>query len=221
MTFVRTAAVLGTCLILGMTMTACSQKKSADSTTHIEGAAVNAGGTFAVIETSMGTLEILLYSDDAPKTVANFVGLAEEKYFDGVMFHRVSRNFVIQGGDPTGKGTGGKSIYGKPYEDELNPATASFKAGYLKGVVAMAHPPRPNSNTSQFFIMLDDIRSLPKEYTIFGKVVKGIEVVDAIGMVDITPEMGPTDGRPKTPVVMKSVTIRREGVSPAAPQGGK
>jgi cyclophilin family peptidyl-prolyl cis-trans isomerase len=171
----------------------------------------------------MGTIEILLYADDAPKTVANFVGLAEEKYFDGVIFHRVSRNFVIQGGDPTGKGTGGKSIYGKPYEDELNPATASFKAGYLKGVVAMAHPPRPNSNTSQFFIMLDDVRSLPKEYTIFGKVVKGMDVVDAIGMVDITPEMGPTDGRPKTPVVMKSVTIRREGASPAAPapQGGK
>jgi cyclophilin family peptidyl-prolyl cis-trans isomerase len=212
MQFARRAAVLGGCLVLGIFMTACSQMKTEkkDSTTAKGDTTVKSGGTFAVIETSMGTIEIELYSEDAPKTVANFVGLAEEKYYDGVIFHRVSRNFVIQGGDPTGKGTGGKSIYGKPYDDELNPATASWKAGYLKGVLAMAHPPRPNSNTSQFFIMLDDVRSLPKEYTIFGKVVKGIEVVDAIGLVDITPEMGPTDGRPKTPVVMKSVTIRRE-----------
>ena len=163
----------------------------------------------AVIETSMGTIECELYRSDAPKTVENFVKLAEKKYFDGVTFHRVSKGFVIQGGDPTGTGGGGKSIYGKEFADELNPATPSFKAGYRKGVLAMANR-GPNTNTSQFFIMLRDVPSMPKNYTIFGKVTKGMEVVDKIGEVDITPQLGSNDGKPKVPVVMKKVRIRRE-----------
>lgn len=165
---------------------------------------------YAVIETSMGTIEAKLSPNDAPKTVENFVGLAEQKYFDGVIFHRVSKGFVIQGGDPTGTGSGGKSIWGKEFEDELNPQTPSYKEGYTKGVLAMANR-GPNTNTSQFFIMLRDIPSMPKNYTIFGKVVKGMDVVEKIGQVDITPQMGPNDGRPKVDVVMKEVTIRREG----------
>ena len=163
----------------------------------------------AVIETSMGTIEAELYRDDAPKTVDNFVRLAEKKYFNGVIFHRVSKGFVIQGGDPTGTGTGGKSIYGKEFEDELNSGTASFKAGYQHGVLAMANR-GPNTNTSQFFIMLRDVPRMPKNYTIFGKVIKGLDVVDKIGDVEITPQMGPNDGKPKVDVKMKSVTIRRE-----------
>ncbi len=161
----------------------------------------------AVIETSLGTIEAELYSADAPKTVENFVGLAGEKYFDGVVFHRVVPGFVIQGGDPTGTGTGGKSIWGKEFADELNPATASYKAGYAKGVLAMANR-GPNTNTSQFFIMLADNTTLPKDYTIFGKVVKGIDVVDAIGSVALTGGMGPDASKPATPVVMKKVWIR-------------
>ncbi len=163
----------------------------------------------AVIETSMGTIEAELYRDDAPKTVDNFVRLAEKKYFNGVIFHRVSKGFVIQGGDPTGTGTGGKSIYGKEFEDELNSGTPSFKAGYQHGVLAMANR-GPNTNTSQFFIMLRDVPRMPKNYTIFGKVIKGLDVVDKIGDVEITPQMGPNDGKPKVDVKMKSVTIRRE-----------
>ena len=163
----------------------------------------------AVIETSMGTIEAELYRDDAPKTVDNFVRLAEKKYFNGVIFHRVSKGFVIQGGDPTGTGTGGKSIYGKEFEDELNAGTPSFKAGYQHGVLAMANR-GPNTNTSQFFIMLRDVPRMPKNYTIFGKVIKGLDVVDKIGDVEITPQMGPNDGKPKVDVKMKSVTIRRE-----------
>jgi cyclophilin family peptidyl-prolyl cis-trans isomerase len=161
----------------------------------------------AVIETSMGTIECELYRSDAPKTVENFVTLAEKKYFDGVTFHRVSKGFVIQGGDPTGTGTGGKSIYGKEFADELNPATPSFKAGYMKGVLAMANR-GPNTNTSQFFVMLRDTPSMPKNYTIFGKVTKGMEIVEKIGEVEIVPQMGPNDGKPKVPVVMKKVRIR-------------
>jgi cyclophilin family peptidyl-prolyl cis-trans isomerase len=163
----------------------------------------------AVIETSMGTIEAELYRADAPKTVENFVKLAEKKYFNGVIFHRVSKGFVIQGGDPTGTGSGGKSIYGGDFADELDPKTPSYKAGYLKGVLAMANR-GPNTNTSQFFIMLQDAPRMPKNYTIFGKVIKGIEVVDKIGEVEIVPQMGARDGKPKVDIVMKSVTIRRE-----------
>jgi cyclophilin family peptidyl-prolyl cis-trans isomerase len=162
----------------------------------------------AVIETSLGTIEAELYSADAPKTVENFVGLAGEKYFDGVVFHRVVPGFVIQGGDPTGTGTGGESIWGKEFADELNPATTSYKAGYVKGVLAMANR-GPNTNTSQFFIMLADNTTLPKNYTIFGKVVKGIEVVDAIGTTALTGGMGPDASKPVTPVAMKKVSIRQ------------
>lgn len=165
------------------------------------------GKVTAVIETTLGTIEAELYPADAPKTVENFVGLAREKYFDGVIFHRVVPGFVIQGGDPTGTGTGGKSIWKKEFADELNPATASYKAGYVKGVLAMANR-GPNTNTSQFFIMLADNTTLPKNYAIFGKVVKGMDVVDAIGRVPLKGGMGPEASKPVTPVVMKKVWIR-------------
>jgi cyclophilin family peptidyl-prolyl cis-trans isomerase len=167
----------------------------------------------------MGTFEIELYGNDAPKTVENFVGLAQKKYFDGQRFHRVSKNFVIQAGDDKSKdpkkkaewGTGGKSIWGKEFADELNPNAPSYKAGYLKGVLAMANR-GPNTNTSQFFIILRDAPSLPKNYTIFGKVVKGMEVVDKIGQVEIIPGMmGPTDGAPKVDVKIKKVRILHSG----------
>jgi len=171
----------------------------------------------AVVETSMGTFEIELYRSDAPKTVENFVKLAGQKYFDGTRFHRVAKGFVIQAGDEKSRdekkmaewGTGGKSIYGKEFEDELNPATPSYKEGYKKGVVAMANR-GPNTNTSQFFVMLNDIPGMPKNYTIFGKVVKGLDVVEKIGQVEIIPGMGQNDGRPKSEVIMKKVNIRSE-----------
>jgi cyclophilin family peptidyl-prolyl cis-trans isomerase len=166
------------------------------------------GKVVAVIETTLGTIEAELYPGDAPKTVENFVGLAGKKYFDGIIFHRVVPGFVIQGGDPTGTGTGGESIWGKEFADELNPAAASYKAGYTKGVLAMANR-GPNTNTSQFFVMLADNTTLPKNYTIFGKVVKGIEVVDAIGSVALKGGMGPEASKPVTPVVMKKVRIRQ------------
>lgn len=172
---------------------------------------------FAVIETSMGTIEVELYRSDAPKTVENFVKLAEKNYFDGQRVHRVSRNFVIQAGDDKSKdekkmsewGTGGRSIYGKEFEDELDPKTPSYKEGYKKGVLAMANR-GPNTNTSQFFIMLRDNPGMPKNYTIFGKVTKGMDVVEKIGQVEIIPMMGQSDGRPKEEVLLKKVTVRSE-----------
>ena len=209
------------CLAVGLLMLALRSDALAQKTTKGEDKHDKMENVreIGVIETSMGTIEIELYRSDAPKTVENFVKLAEQKFFDGMRVHRVSRNFVIQTGDEKSKdpkketewGTGGKSIYGKEFADELNPNTPSYKEGYKKGVVAMANR-GPNTNTSQFFIMLADQPRMPKNYTIFGKVIKGQDVVDKIGQVEITPQMGPTDGRPKVDVVMKRVTIRKESI---------
>ncbi|MEX2007221.1 MAG: peptidylprolyl isomerase [Candidatus Levyibacteriota bacterium] len=138
--------------------------------------------TSAVIKTAKGDIEIELYPQDAPKTVTNFATLAKTGYYNNLTFHRVEPGFVIQGGDPNGNGTGGTSIYGARFEDELNPNTASYKAGYQEGVVAMANA-GPNTNGSQFFIMLED-NQLPNAYTIFGKVTKGMDVVKSIAVGD-------------------------------------
>ena len=167
------------------------------------------GNPVATVETSMGKFEIELYPNDAPKTVENFIGLAEKKFFDGVRIHRIVRNFVIQMGDPNSKdtkkrdmwGMGGESIWGKEFADELNPSTQSYKDGYQKGVVAMANK-GPNTNTSQFFVMLRDNTSLPKNYTIFGKVVKGMEIVDKIGVAEAE-----GNGQPKADIVVKKVRV--------------
>jgi cyclophilin family peptidyl-prolyl cis-trans isomerase len=185
----------------------------------------------ATVQTSMGTFEIGLYEKDAPKTVENFVQLARKKFFDGMRVHRVSKGFVIQTGDDKSKnsakvnewGTGGESIYPHKifdrrtnkmvtvytFVDELDPSTPSAKEGYTKGVVAMANTGAPNTNSSQFFVLLTDNSGLPHSFTIFGKVLKGMDVVEKIGAVDVTPMMGPTDGRPKTDIFLKKVTIRQ------------
>lgn len=139
--------------------------------------------TQAAIHTQKGDIVIQLYPKDAPKTVTNFATLAKMGYYNTLTFHRVEPGFVIQGGDPNGNGTGGRSIYGQTFEDELNPNTPSYQAGYQEGVVAMANR-GPNTNGSQFFIMLADNPSLPKNYTIFGKVTTGMDVVKQIQVGD-------------------------------------
>ncbi len=149
------------------------------------------------IETNYGKIVIETYNSDAPKTVENFVNLANKGYYNGLTFHRVIKGFMIQGGDPNGNGTGGP---GYQFADELNPNTESYKAGYKRGVVAMANA-GPNTNGSQFFIMHQDY-PLPNSYTIFGKVTSGQEVVDKIADV----QTGAND-RPVTPVTMVKVTV--------------
>lgn len=135
--------------------------------------------TTGVIKTAKGDIEVEFYPTDAPKTVTNFATLAKNGFYDNLTFHRVEPGFVIQGGDPNGDGTGGTSIYGPTFSDELNPSTKSYKAGYKEGVLAMANR-GPNTNSSQFFIMLADNTTLPKNYTIFGKVTSGMDVVKQI-----------------------------------------
>lgn len=155
----------------------------------------------ATVETNMGNITIEIYSNDAPKTAANFIGLAKKGYYNGVTFHRVVSGFVIQGGDPTGTGSGGDSIYGGEFEDELNSNTESYRRGYLKGTVAMANR-GPNTNSSQFFIMLGD-KSLPKLYTIFGKVIEGDNVVQNIGKARV----GAND-KPLEPIIINKVIVQ-------------
>ncbi len=150
------------------------------------------------LETNYGNITIELYRSDAPKTVENFETLAAKGFYNGLIFHRVIKGFMIQGGDPNGNGTGGP---GYKFADELNPTTASYKAGYKKGVVAMANS-GPNTNGSQFFIMHADY-PLPNNYTIFGKVTVGQDVVDKIANV----KTGPND-MPVSPVTIKSITLK-------------
>jgi len=152
-----------------------------------------------------GKIRFELYDKDAPKAVENFLRLTNSGYYNCLTFHRIAKNFVIQAGDPNGNGTGGQSAFGASFADELDPNTSSGKAGYVKGVLAMANS-GPNTNGSQFFIMLGDVQ-LSYNYTIFGKVIAGQDIVDKIGKVDIIPQMGPTDGSPVTAVVMQSVKI--------------
>jgi peptidyl-prolyl cis-trans isomerase A (cyclophilin A) len=167
--------------------------------------------TYALLNTSMGTIEVKLFPHHAPKTVENFVGLAEgtkewtdprtgktaaTKLYDGTIFHRVISGFMLQGGDPLGKGTGGP---GYRFGDEIHPELA-FTRPYL---LAMANA-GPGTNGSQFFITVAPTTWLTGKHTIFGEVTKGQDVVDAIAEVPT----GPQD-RPVKDVVLESVVIER------------
>jgi cyclophilin family peptidyl-prolyl cis-trans isomerase len=151
-----------------------------------------------ILQTSAGDITFETYDADAPKTAQNFVTLARRGFYNGAIFHRVIKDFMIQGGDPKGDGTGGP---GYEFEDELSPATESYQLGYKKGVVAMANH-GPNTNGSQFFIIHQDY-PLPHLYTIFGIVVSGQDVVDAIAQSAV----GAND-RPLQPVMIKTVTVQ-------------
>lgn len=168
-----------------------------------------AGDTVATMHTNMGDIKIKLFPKEAPKTVENFVTHAKNGYYDGLIFHRVIRDFMIQGGDPDGTGMGGKSIWGGKFEDEFSPELHN-----LRGALSMANA-GPNTNGSQFFIvqakevpanMIEQMRDLadqgfPAEitdayeamggtpwldfrHTVFGQVVDGMETVDAIAAVE-------------------------------------
>lgn len=149
----------------------------------------------------MGVIELELFIKEAPKTVENFLGLAKKGYYNGIFFHRVIDNFMIQGGDPTGTGRGGESIWGSKFEDEINP---KFKFD-AAGILAMANA-GPNTNGSQFFITLVPTPWLDGKHTIFGKVVKGMDVVKSVGKVEVTK---PGD-KPKKDIVMKKVFVKNE-----------
>jgi peptidyl-prolyl cis-trans isomerase B (cyclophilin B) len=179
------------------------------------------------LNTNKGTVSLLLFPELAPKTVENFVGLAKENYYDGIIFHRVIEDFMIQGGDPTGTGMGGESIWDEQFEDEFSPYLFN-----LNGALSMANS-GPNTNGSQFFIvtapevpgqMMDQMEGagypdeiieayrenggtpwLDQRHTVFGHVVDGMDVVNEINQVDTNPQDKPLDD-----VVIESIDIVEE-----------
>lgn len=189
---------------------------------------IKKGDTVALMHTNMGDIKIKLFPEYAPKTVANFVGLAQKNYYNGIIFHRVINEFMIQGGDPTGTGCGGESIYGGAFEDEFNPLLHN-----IRGALCMANS-GPNTNGSQFFIvqatscnegMLSQMEELGEEsgfpadtvedykklggtpwldfrHTVFGQVAEGMETVDNIAKVQV----GVND-KPVHDVVIEGIEI--------------
>jgi len=131
--------------------------------------------TTATVKTNAGDIKIKLFPNVAPKTCENFAGLAKKKYYDGVIFHRVIKEFMIQGGDPTGTGRGGQSLWGNTFEDECDPKVSFTK----KGILAMANA-GPGTNGSQFFITTTLTPWLHMRHTIFGEVIEGYDVVEKI-----------------------------------------
>ena len=135
--------------------------------------------TVVVLKTNQGEIEIKLFPDVAPKTCENFIGLVKKGYYDGIIFHRVIKNFMIQGGDPTGTGRGGESLWGQAFEDEVTPDLKFDKPGLL----AMANA-GPGTNRSQFFITTNETPWLNMKHTIFGEVISGYDVVKKIENVE-------------------------------------
>jgi cyclophilin family peptidyl-prolyl cis-trans isomerase len=145
----------------------------------------------AVIQTNKGTIRVEMLEEDAPKTTENFITLAQRGYYDGIIFHRVIKDFMIQGGDPTGTGRGGECAWGGRFNDEIDRSSPVYRTGYKAGTMAMANA-GPNTNGSQFFIMHVDY-PLPPNYTIFGRVTEGQDVVNAIATTPTAPGDRPID----------------------------
>ncbi|HJQ23169.1 MAG TPA: peptidylprolyl isomerase [Blastocatellia bacterium] len=157
-----------------------------------------------VLDTTAGKIRIELLDKDAPKTAENFRKLAESGFYNGLIFHRTIKGFMIQGGDPNGNGSGGRTADSRPLPNEVNPSSPLYRGGYARGLVAMANKGGdPTTATSQFFIMHQN-HPLSPQYTIFGRVVEGMEVVDKIASA---PNEGGSD-RPANPVKMTKVTVQ-------------
>ena len=187
------------CLLLPKSKVASTSVVPAVSslaTTTVDSLTKNSMHTIT-IKTNKGDIVFETFDTDAPKTVNNFITLANKGFYNGTIFHRIIEGFMIQGGDPTGTGRGGP---GYTFVDELDPSTDSYKLGYQRGIVAMAKA-GPDTNGSQFFIMQQDT-PLPHNYTIFGRVISGMDVVDVIANT----KTGPGDA-PVEKIIMNQVSV--------------
>ncbi|KAK2745523.1 heme binding [Myotisia sp. PD_48] len=156
--------------------------------------------TEVILDTTMGSLTVELYNDQAPKTCKNFSTLAQRGYYNNVVFHRIIANFMVQTGDPTGTGRGGSSIYGEKFEDEISPSLKHTGAG----VLSMANS-GPNTNGSQFFITLAPTPWLDGKHTIFGRVKSGMRVIQKMGLIKTI------DDRPVDEVKILNARIAEPG----------
>ncbi|QOR64769.1 peptidylprolyl isomerase [Cytobacillus suaedae] len=175
--------LLVTLFLFTLVLSACgTTKQQPESELGNENAANTGDKPIVTVTMENGdVIKLELYPDIAPNTVANFVSLIEQNYYDGIIFHRVIPGFMIQGGDPVGNGTGGPG-YSIPGEFTGNGFTNDLT--HTKGVLSMARTQDPNSAGSQFFIMAEDYPSLDGQYAAFGKVIEGLEVVDSIVSVE-------------------------------------
>ena len=189
--------------VVGLWIAACS---GSSGDRQVPAGAKSSGGRQAVIDTDKGAIEIEFFPADAPMAVENFRLLAEHGYYNGLTFHRIVKGFMIQGGDPSGDGSGGASAWGGTFADEINASSRLYQDGYRRGIVAMANA-GPNTNGSQFFIMHADY-PLPPNYVIFARVVSGLEVVDALADTATTSGPGGEPSQPVTPPVIKRITVR-------------
>jgi cyclophilin family peptidyl-prolyl cis-trans isomerase len=201
----RRAALLLLAAVTPLLAAGCQSSPSSGNP-KVPAGARSSGGLHATIETDRGPIEIEFLPNDAPMAVENFRLLAEHGYYDGLTFHRIVKGFMIQGGDPTGTGMGGESAWGGSFPDEINPQSPLYQGGYRRGMVAMANA-GPNTNGSQFFIMHEDY-DLPPNYVVFARVIKGMDVVDAIANVPTTRGEDGGMSKPLMPPVIKKVTVR-------------
>jgi cyclophilin family peptidyl-prolyl cis-trans isomerase len=192
------------CLAALVLIAGCSASPAGNP--KVPAGAKSSGGLHGVIETDKGPIEIEFFAAEAPTAVENFRLLAEHGYYDGLTFHRIVRGFMLQGGDPSGDGTGGESAWGDTFADEINEESALYRDGYRRGLIAMANR-GPNTNGSQFFILHRDYR-LPPKYVIFARVTAGLEVVDALAATPTTMGADGDMSKPTAPVVIKKITIR-------------
>ncbi|GFH49345.1 peptidyl-prolyl cis-trans isomerase-like 1 [Chaetoceros tenuissimus] len=165
---------------------------------------INTPFTHVQFDTSIGTFVIELYYRHTPKTCHNIAALADSGYYNNTIFHRIIRDFMVQGGDPTGTGRGGESIYGGKFEDEITRNLKHTGAG----VVSMANS-GPNTNGSQFFITLKPTPFLDGKHTVFGRVYSGMSVVQRMGLVTTD-----QDDKPKTPITIHTAKAYK-GYPPA------
>jgi cyclophilin family peptidyl-prolyl cis-trans isomerase len=200
-----TSFVPGVAACLVVFVTAGCGPSSPSGNPKVPADAKGSGGMHAVLETDKGAIALELLPADAPKAVENFRLLAEHGYYDGLTFHRVVKGFMIQGGDPSGNGSGGESAWGGMFADEINRDSPLYRDGYRRGVVAMANA-GPNTNGSQFFVMHADY-PLPPNYVIFARVTSGLEAVDAIANTPVTRGPGGEPSQPITTPVIKKVRI--------------
>ena len=192
---------------LGLTAGYCQDEKKETKTEPAkeEQKAVNANEV-AVIKTSAGEMTVEFWSDAAPKTVENFKVLAKKGFYDGTAFHRIIKGFMIQGGDPLTKDPTAEARWGTG--DPGYKIKAEFNdRPHVKGVLSMARSANPDSAGSQFFICLDTAPHLDKKYTAFGKVTKGLDVLEAIGNTPVSPSATGEPSKPQKRIEVQSVKI--------------
>lgn len=171
--------------------------------------------TLALLHTSQGDVTIRFFADRAPNHVRNFLDLAASGFYNGTLFHRVVRDFVVQGGDPLTKDSKNAFIWGNAGRTDAkgNPVTLKPEfsdTSHRRGIVSMARSSAPDSASSQFFVVLKDYPSLDRQYTVFGEVVKGMDVVDRIAASSDPDPANPTLGKPRNPQKLLSIELFEE-----------